>query len=494
MPRQTATHSIQAPPPSSAPTIPYLFSPRSYQLPVFEYMDIPGRDKRAITVWHRRAGKDITWLNVLIREMLVRPFCGTYLMIYPTLKMGRQDLWDAKTSKDSGGRPFRAHFPQGIILESSETEMQITLKPTGAQNPQPISDSKGQKKFVGSILQIMGTDKDSIENLRGINVAGAVFSEFAMQNRAGWDEIIEPVVTENGGWAAFDFTPKGKNHAYDLYMKAKANPNWFTSHLSIEQTVRDAPGESGLPVMTVDAIDEMRSMGKAEEIIQQEYYCSFEGFLKGTIYGDLIVAARKDNRIGRVAYHSGFPAGAFFDIGRSDGTAIWIYQRIGQEIRFIDYIEDRGKGADYYAHELRNRPYLITRLILPHDARMVGYSATQSTEDYMRRAVCRRVDIAEKCSVQSGIDMVRRCFSRFIFDEVKCAKGIEHLESYKRKWDEEKNDYSGEPIHDQHSHAADALRHGIVGGGDEPFEFLADSGRNPVSANSEFAVFGERIQ
>lgn len=485
--RKTATEAIQQQKVSSSITIPHLFSPRSYQIDPMRYIEAGG--KRAVTVWHRRAGKDLTWLNVIICEMIRRPFCGTYLAIYPKLTQGRRDCWDAKTSQDSGGRPFRACFPPELVMESSETEMQITLKPMPHQRPHPIPDGRGGRKMVGSIFQVMGTDRDSIENLRGINCAGAVFSEYAEQNREAWELIIQPVLAENGGWAAFDFTPKGKNHAYDLYQMAKSNPSWFSSLLTIDDTRRNAPGEDGSHIVSPEYIEQIRAEGIPEEVIQQEYYCDFSGFLKGTIYGDLIVAARKDNRITRVPCHTSYPVGACFDIGRSDGTAIWLYQRIGQEIRFIDYIEDQGKGADFYAHVLQNqKPYMLSRLILPWDAKMKGYSASLSTEEYFQKVLCRRVDIAEKCSIQTGIDMVRRCFSRMFFDEVKCAPGLIHLENYKRKWDDDKNDYSGDPIHDNHSHAADGIRCGIVGGMDEPFEFMQNSSV-PIVQDTEFTVF-----
>ena len=56
-----------------------------------------------------------------------------------------------------------------------------------------------------------------MENIGGINAAGVVFSEFSDQNPEAWSSIVEPVLLENGGWAGFNFTPKGKDHAHALY-------------------------------------------------------------------------------------------------------------------------------------------------------------------------------------------------------------------------------------------------------------------------------------
>ena len=433
------------------------------------YMD--GGGKRAMTVWHRRSGKDLMWLNQTIKRMLLAPFCGTYLHIFPKLTQGRRDLWDAKTSPDSDGRPFRAHFPPNLVMESSETEMQITLRPMPHQKPQPIPDGKGGQKTVGSIYQIMGTDRESLENIRGINSAGVVFSEYPDQDPAAWESIIEPVLLENKGWAAFDFTPKGKDHAYKLYEAAKNNPEWFTQTLTIDQTYRDGPGESGERVISQKQIDDLRLRGAPEEVIQQEYYCSFEGYLRGTIYGDLLKRAHADGRVCRVPWITGLPVGTMWDIGRTDATAIWFYQVVGQEIRFIDYYANIKQGADHYVKICHERPYLYGKIMLPHDAKVKGYTAQESTEEFLAKTLCRNVRITEKISIQSGIDITRRMFSRFVFDQIKCdtrpnpnvPSGLEGLAGYRRNWDEEKQDYSGEPVHDSFSHPADALRTGTVG-------------------------------
>lgn len=474
MPRHTAADRVRDTTGLSGPTggkipIPYGFSMRSYQLRAYQAMD--SGILRALTVWHRRSGKDLFWLNRMIKAMCIAPFCGTYLYLFPHLTQGRRDLWDAKTSPDSGGRPFRAFFPPSLVLESSETEMQITLRPLPHQNAQEISDGRGGTKKVGSVFQIMGTDKDSLENIRGMNTVGAVFSEWADHDPAAWEEIIEPIMMESRGWAAFNYTPKGKNHAFKMHNLAQNDPSWYTDLQTIEMTRRDAEGEDGSPIVTLDQIDALRRAGRAEEIIQQEYYCSYDGYLHGTIFGDLIKRAAADGRIGRVPHVTQLPVGIMFDIGRTDATAMWFFQCVGSEIRFIDYYANVKEGADHYAKVAQSKPYVYGRIILPLDARVKGFTASESTEQYLRRAICRNVVVADSISRQSGIDITRRMFSRFVFDAHHCdtpphptiPSGLDGLRGYRRKWDDDRNDYSGEPIHDQFSHPADSLRHGCVG-------------------------------
>lgn len=471
MPRHTATDRVRVTPPEGGKiTIPFGFNMRSYQLRCAQAMD--NWCTRAITVWHRRSGKDIFWLNQTIKAMVKNSFCGTYIYLFPHLTQGRRDLWDAKTSPDTGGRPFRSFFPPSLVMESSETEMQITLRPMPHQKAQAIADGRGGEKRVGSVFQIMGTDPESLENIRGMNPVYVVFSEYADHEQGAWDAVIEPMLLENGGTAAFNLTPKGKNHAFKLYNYALNDEQWYADMRTIDQTTRDAEGEDGSRIVTPEQIEGLRARGTAEEIIQQEYYCSFDGYLRGTIFGDLVKQAVKDGRVDRVPHVTGLPVGTMWDIGRTDPTAIWFYQVHGSEIRFIDYYANERKGADHYAKILAEKPYIYGRMILPLDARVKGFTATESTEDFIRRVVCPTVDVIDnKISIQSGIDITRRLFSRFIFDVHHCdtppnptmPSGLEGLRGYRRKWDDEKNDYSGEPIHDQFSHPADAIRVGSIG-------------------------------
>ena len=504
MARTTAVDRLREPvitgPTGSRIQVPHNFSMRSYQMKAAAAMDARiGGDQmkraysRAMTVWHRRAGKDAFWLNQMIKEMVRATYCGTYLYIFPVLTQGRRDLWDAKTSPDTGGRPFRSFFPPELVMESSETEMQITLHPLAHQNPTPMSNGKGGVKKVGSVFQIMGTDKKSIENIRGINTVGVVFSEYSDQNPDAWATIVEPILLETKGWAGFNLTPKGKNHAWDLWRFAQTSPAWYTHLMTVDESRRDAVGEDGSAIMTPEQIQELRDQGRAEEIIQQEYYCSFDGYLQGTIYGDLFKRAQADGRVTRVPYLVGLPVGTMWDIGRTDATAIWFYQVVGQEIRFIDYYSNIRQGADHYAQVCNRKGYIYSKMILPHDARVKGYTSNESTEEFLARTVCRNVVVVPQSKVQQGIDTTRRMFSRFVFDEHNCdtapapgvPSGIDCMKSYRREWDEEKKEYKAEPVHDQYSHGADALRTGCMGW-EEGLNFLVGAPPKEVKVESYF--------
>jgi hypothetical protein len=223
-------------------TLPHNYRPREYQWSFFEAMATG--IKRAVCVWHRRAGKDKTFLNFMIKEMPKR--VGAYYYFLPTYRQGKQILWDGI---DRDGFKYMHHFPKEIIKRKHETEMKIELT-------------------TGSIFQIIGTD--NIDAIMGTNPVGCVFSEYSLQNRDAWD-FISPILAENDGWAVFNFTPRGMNHGWEIYTKADENDDWFCEKLTVEDTVRP----DGSRVITEETIERERARGMSESMIRQEYYCDF---------------------------------------------------------------------------------------------------------------------------------------------------------------------------------------------------------------------------
>ena len=189
-------------------TLPYKFTPRDYQLPFLQAMD--SGYKRAVLVWHRRAGKDKTLVNLFAKRMHER--VGNYYYYFPTYNQGRKILWEGK---DKAGMPFLAHFPRALLKKRpNDSEMKLEYKN-------------------GSIFRVIGTDDHNA--IVGPNPVGCGFSEYSLQDPSAWD-YIRPILAENDGWAVFDFTPRGENHGYQLYKMALDDPSWFAQLLTVEDT------------------------------------------------------------------------------------------------------------------------------------------------------------------------------------------------------------------------------------------------------------------
>jgi hypothetical protein len=131
----------------------------------------------------------------------------------------------------------------------------------------PFNESElRQEYFNNSVLEMKGAD--NIDSLRGVGWKGVVLEEWAMMRhgRQIWEEILEPVLRENKGWALFIFTPKGKNFAYEYFMRAKQDltGDWFYSHLPASK--------SGL--ISPDELEKARK-SMPERLYAQEFECSF---------------------------------------------------------------------------------------------------------------------------------------------------------------------------------------------------------------------------
>jgi hypothetical protein len=403
-------------------TVPYNYTPRDYQMPFLRAMD--NGCKRAVKVWHRRAGKDKTDLNFVVKRAVQHR--GYYPYFFPTSAMGRKILWDGM---DKSGFKFIDHIPEQLIANKNHTEMKVTLRN-------------------GSIIQVVGTD--NIENV-GVNPIGCIFSEFALQSQRAWD-LTRPILAENGGWAIFNFTPRGKNHAYDLLKMAKANDKWFAEVLTVDDTGAISP----------EAIQEERDSGMSEDMIQQEFYCSFERGQEGSYYGKYMSQALLDGRICGVPFDPAAQVITAWDIGIGDSTAIWFCQQVGGEIHLIDYYERAGEGLAHYASMLdtkrQENNWIYQAHYAPHDIEARELNTGLSRKDYARQLGINFVTLP-KLRVEDGIEAVRAILPRCFFDERNCAAGIKALENYRKRFDERHNVYSNVPLHDWASHGADAFRY-----------------------------------
>ncbi len=392
--------------------------------------------RRAVKVWHRRSGKDKTDLNFVISKMFPenKGRIGTYFHLFPTYAQGKKIIWD---SYDAEGFKVTDHFPRQIVAAKNESELQITLTN-------------------GSIYQVIGTDK--MDSIVGTNPVGCVFSEYALQNPRAWD-LIRPILLENDGWALFNLTPRGNNHGKKLYEMAQNNRDWYCSLLTVADTFR----ADGRRVITDEMINSERREGMADELIQQEYYCSFEGYQEGSYYTKQLLAAEKEGRIADIPWLPNVPVFTWWDLGVGDSTAIWFVQRIGMRINLIDYEEHSGEAIAFYAKLLQSKPYVYARHYWPHDGRNRDFGGTgQTRRETGEDLGIDPIDIVARGDVDDGIEATRQLLTRCWFDRKKTEKGRDALASYHKEWDEDRREFKQKPEHDWSSHGADGFRTGAM--------------------------------
>jgi hypothetical protein len=408
-----------------------MFTPRVYQKELMMAMDLGY--KRAISIYHRRAGKDKTMFNIMVREALKRR--GTYYYFFPEFAQGRRVIWEGI---DGSGFKFLDHIPEPLIQSKNSTDMRIILTN-------------------GSVIQIMGTDK--FDKVRGSNPVGCVFSEFAFQNPKAWN-VIRPILAENNGWAIFNSSKNGKNHLYELYERVKDNKRWFVQDLNVLQTL----DENGNRYISDEVIEEERAAGMSEEMIQQEFFNSWSANSQGFYYLSQIEDLEVDGKICNVPHDPSSPVDVYFDIGVGDSTACWFIQTEGKTVNVIDFYQNTNKGLDHYAKHLQSKRYVYSNINFPWDMRNIEFGSGRTRYEVAEELFKGiRLNTVSKLPVSEGINAVRMILPACRFDKVRCKEGLDSLKNYKKEWNDKQQVYSDHPLHDWASDAADAFRYLAVG-------------------------------
>jgi len=397
------------------------FRPRDYQRPIFKAF-FEDRFRRMVIVMCRRAGKDLCTWNIVIREALTRP--GVYYLVYPTYAQGKKILWTSVTIQ---GQRFLDYIPKQVIEGMNSQEMKVNFTN-------------------GSIIQVIGSDNP--DRIVGTNPQGVVFSEYALQNPRIY-ALMSPILAANKGWAIFQSTPRGKNHFWDLYQLALNSPDWWTCKLGLNETRHIDPKE----------IDREIAEGlMSPDLVQQEYYVSFNAGVEGAYYCKYIDRMRLNNQIGTVPWESGFKVHTAWDIGVRDSTSIIFFQTIGQTVRIIDYYEKNKEGLEHYVKHVLSKDYTYGKHIAPHDIAVKEFGSGMTRIEKAKQLGI-NFTIATKISIMDGIESVRSALSKIWIDDVRCAKLIKSLENYRQEYDDKRQVYKDVPLHDKYSHAADSMRY-----------------------------------
>lgn len=406
--------------------IAFRYKPWAHQKPVIRAID--EGCKRILLVWHRRGGKDLTAFNALVRKAIKK--VGSYYYFFPTLKLGKKILWDGM---DADGVRYRDYIPSELLDgRPSDSELKIKL-------------------INGSIIQVMSVE-DVSRSAIGTNALGVVFSEYAAYSTGEAWNLIRPILAANDGFAIFAYTPRGHNHGHRLYEDAVKQPEWYTSILNVDQTRKS----DGTPIVSAEIIDADRRSGMPEELIQQEYYCSFEGFSQGGFFSQQYQFAKDENRIGVVPWNPHHPVETVCDIGVGMNFAAWFFQRYRQSINLLHFYESPTGSITEFASYVKQLPYFYDKHFAPWDADKPNEEAGIRRIDTARSLGLNWI-LLPKLSVEERINAGRLIFSQCSFDANGCKDGLIHLQNYRRKWNEKLGQYENRELHDKHSHGGSAF-------------------------------------
>ncbi|ARV77102.1 large terminase protein [Pseudomonas phage Skulduggery] len=204
--------------------------------------------------------------------------------------------------------------------------------------------------------------------------------------------------------------------------------------------------------------------GQTEKMWQEYPSTPDEAFQKSTegcYYTKQIITLRKQKRITAVPYMPGYPVNTFWDIGHSDGTAIWFHQRVGQQDRFINFMEDWGEPYSHFVEQMQKTGYVWGTHYLPHDGNHVrqGQDMSLSPLQMLENLGLKNIEIVPRVSeLQHGITATRNAFATCWFDADLCKKGIVHLELYQKDFNKQTQSWKDVPLKNVHTEGADSFR------------------------------------
>jgi phage terminase large subunit len=403
--------------------------PRHYQV---DFLQAVRKGQNVCSVIHRRAGKDVISVQAWLLRALTR--VGTHVYLFPLIQQARAVIWKGM---DFDGRPFLSAIPEILIAKKNEARMEIEL-------------------INGSRMVLGGSN--NYNGLMGTNPVTIIYSEFSLHNPLA-RSYLNPILVQNRGIEIFQFTPRGKNHGWEVLDTIRDNPNYFVQHLTCEETFLDE--ERTQRVIPAHYIEEARRMGMSEEHIRQEFYCDFD---VGNIGAYFTREMEQEGRLTFVKPNPSLPLHTVWDLGGTDATACWLFQLEGKYINLVGLVHDSGQGLKWYLDkvELMRQSFGCRwgNHFMPHDVKQ----AHQGWEQAESRLMIARqhgwfFQVTPKVNFEDGIEAMRYVLPKIRIDKTNCQIGIRAIREYQRAYDEARACYQSKPMDNWATHIVDALRY-----------------------------------
>ncbi len=417
------------------------YSPREAFLPFHN------RTKRwAVEILHRRAGKTVSAVNDLQKRALTCKLPEPrFAFMAPSRVRAKDIAWEYL-------KRYSAAIP-GIRTNESELFVEFP--------------NKGR-------VTLYGADN---ERAMGLYLDGIIYDECDDIPPKVHTDIVRPALSDRyeltkhlapqdqSGWAVWMGILRGRHNLFKRYEEAKNNPEFYTLMLRAS--------ESGI-ISPEELLSTRADMGESAYLLQME--CDVNQSLANAIYGSQMDLIRKQNRIRPMNADPSVPMFTFWDIGhsdRGDDWTIWLAQFIGHEIFLLDYHARTGQQPAYYAAKVLEWQDLykcrVAMNYVPHDGarrNQVGKTAV----DYLKDAGLERIKVVDRTpNLWDSIQLVRAMMANVYINQATCSKtwklgdiempsGIDCLDYYSKKVEEQTALIKDVPVHDQYSHGADALR------------------------------------
>ena len=387
------------------------YVPRSAFMPFHE------RTQRwAVLVVHRRGGKTTAVIHDMVKRACeCQAESPRYAYIAPTYGQAKDVAWG-----------ILKHAVSRIPgVKVSEGELHITLP--------------GDRR-----IRLYGAD--NYDRLRGIGLDGVAIDESADMPSKAWTEVILPALSTRNGWVVWIGTPKGRDEFYAVWRQAQDKRGEYFSML--------LPVSQSKLIPEAELLAQRTAPGMTQAVYDQEFECSFDAPIEGSIYGPSVIAARAANRISRdILHYASSPVYTAFDIGAAQNTKCWIFQTILDRIMFLECLtgSDDCSTPAAWAKRLKDKPYSYGGHFIPHDGETLWRRLM--IEAGLQGVVVLPRPENEWDNINDAVSQFNRCS----FNSVLCESGIEALEAFHSKMETDGKTLRNIPVHNWASHASTAF-------------------------------------
>lgn len=263
-----------------------------------------------------------------------------------------------------------------------------------------------------------------------------------------------PTVREEGSELFISWNPENKNAPVEKRFRHNTPSNCKI----VKINYNDNPWHP-------DVLDQERLNDKENrpELYGHIWLGDYLEFPEGAFWLREINKCYTEGRIGKLPVLESQPCMTFWDIGNSDGTAIWVVQKVGMEFRCIHFYESWGEPYNHAVKWLKSLDLIFEDMYLPHDADHTrqGQNSNKSPKQMLKELMpSAKWHIVPRIpEITWGIQQTSDMFPYIYIDDVSCSAGLDHLKSYRRKWSNSEQRWSHIPDKSEgHSEAADALR------------------------------------
>lgn len=290
---------------------------------------------------------------------------------------------------------------------------------------------------------------DSIKSFEGVDIVWV--EEAQTVSDRSWSVLI-PTIRKEGSEIWVTYNPELETDPTHDRFVTNTPPNCKV----VEMNYVDNP-------WFPKTLDEEREHAK-NTLKPEIYNWIWEGKCKpaveGAIYFDEIAKAEQESRIRPVPVDPLLKTHAVWDLGWNDSMSIVLVQRSASELRIVGYIEDSHRTLDDYVRQLQAMPVNWGVDYLPHDGFSKDFKTGKSAQEILE-ALGRKVEQTPNMHIEEGIRAARMTFGRIYFDQDKTKRLIECLKRYRRNISKTTGE-AGSPLHDEHSHGADAFRYACI--------------------------------